>query len=166
LRISPEPLTLLINPNEEVVITSKEMLVDKLKSWADEKIVIKAQFKIKISYFEPEFIDMTEILKEIQSYFLADKMLKPYQDLINTFDNAVFDDFEEYLRALAYNVYEPISKEHELAFSIDESSLQMYQKLNAELWDNALYDQVRGYLCIDDCEKLIIVQRKIFELAQ
>jgi hypothetical protein len=170
IKIMPEPLYLSTKPDEEVVITSEEMLMDKMKLWADEKIEIKGQFKINIKpqiiNFETELIDINDLLKEIQAYFLAQKIIKVHEDLVRSFDNGYLDEYEENLACLISNVYSPISEEHELTFSLDNSSLQMLQKLSFEWFRFDMIEIVRQLVCGEECDKIISVQSKIFEMSQ
>lgn len=174
LKIMSEPLHLSTKPDEDVVITNEEMLFNKMKLWADEKIEIKGQFKINVkphdtSHFQTEFIDITDLLKEVQSYFVAQKMIKAHADAVRSFDNGIngyLDENENELEILVANVYSPTSEERELTFSISNSSLEMLQKLSFNWFHFDMIADLRELICGDELDKIVSVQSKIFELAQ
>jgi hypothetical protein len=174
IKIMPEPLHLSIKPNEEIVISSEEMLFDKMKLWADEKIEIKGQFKINvkphdITNFQTEFIDITDLLKETQAYFIAQKMIKAHEDAVRSFDNGYncyLDENERELEILVANVYNPICEEHELIFSIDNTSLEMLQILSSRWFRFDIIEDVRELICGEELDRIASVQSKIFEMTQ
>ncbi len=185
LKIICEPLHLSTQLNEDIVITSEEMLMEKMKLWADEKIEIKGKFKVSTKPYigfceriitpikdntyvnvETNFIDVTDLIKEVQCYFIADKIIRSHEDLVRTFDSEYLDENNEELAILIANIINPASGEYELSFSIDESSSEMRKKIENHWFKFDIIDIVRMLMCSKQLEKIIAVQSKIFEMSQ